>query len=352
MSCSSSRPTCSTRCSSATRASRYRSRERSRSSCRRAASCSRRAVRPSVISVGSLGGAGSDAVSFAGQLADALGRFGSVALLSSEDCGEDHARSARSCGARALVRRARGCRRRRLERVLRAAVRSPGPARHGRRVRRQPCRKASTSSSATASPRARLVSLLDEVAAARSPSSRPGRLGRLRRASRAPPRRPLARRRPLRRRRPRLRAHRRDRGSARARVRDRPDRRLQHRLVHRSDARGGLRRRGDARAVPRRARPPLAVQRLHASSRVAHPVAQGRPDARARVRRRRSSRSSRSRFFTVSADLLASRTVVHRRGLVLEAVGASMSIPGSFRRSRDRGTSSSTAASSTTCPST
>jgi NTE family protein len=33
-------------------------------------------------------------------------------------------------------------------------------------------------------------------------------------------------------------------------------------------------------------------------------------------------------FFTVSADLLASRTVVHRRGLVVEAVGASMSIPG------------------------
>jgi NTE family protein len=33
-------------------------------------------------------------------------------------------------------------------------------------------------------------------------------------------------------------------------------------------------------------------------------------------------------LFTVSADLLASRTVVHRRGLVLEAVGASMSIPG------------------------
>ena len=36
----------------------------------------------------------------------------------------------------------------------------------------------------------------------------------------------------------------------------------------------------------------------------------------------------RTSLFTVSADLLASRTVVHRRGLVLEAVGASMSIPG------------------------
>lgn len=33
-------------------------------------------------------------------------------------------------------------------------------------------------------------------------------------------------------------------------------------------------------------------------------------------------------FFTVSADLLASRTVVHRRGPLTEAVGASMSIPG------------------------
>ena len=33
-------------------------------------------------------------------------------------------------------------------------------------------------------------------------------------------------------------------------------------------------------------------------------------------------------LFTVSADLLSSRTVVHRRGLLIEAVGASMSIPG------------------------
>ncbi len=33
-------------------------------------------------------------------------------------------------------------------------------------------------------------------------------------------------------------------------------------------------------------------------------------------------------FFAVSADLLASRTVVHRRGPLFEAVGASMSIPG------------------------
>ncbi len=33
-------------------------------------------------------------------------------------------------------------------------------------------------------------------------------------------------------------------------------------------------------------------------------------------------------LFTVSADLLASRTVIHRSGLLLEAVGASMSIPG------------------------
>jgi predicted acylesterase/phospholipase RssA len=33
-------------------------------------------------------------------------------------------------------------------------------------------------------------------------------------------------------------------------------------------------------------------------------------------------------LFTVSADLLSSRVVVHRRGSVLEAVGASMSIPG------------------------
>jgi NTE family protein len=33
-------------------------------------------------------------------------------------------------------------------------------------------------------------------------------------------------------------------------------------------------------------------------------------------------------FFSVSADLLASRTIVHRRGSLVEAVGASMSIPG------------------------
>ena len=33
-------------------------------------------------------------------------------------------------------------------------------------------------------------------------------------------------------------------------------------------------------------------------------------------------------LFTVSADLLSSRLVVHRRGNLMEAVGASMSIPG------------------------
>lgn len=33
-------------------------------------------------------------------------------------------------------------------------------------------------------------------------------------------------------------------------------------------------------------------------------------------------------LFTVSADLIASRTIVHRRGSVVDAVGASMSIPG------------------------
>jgi predicted acylesterase/phospholipase RssA len=33
-------------------------------------------------------------------------------------------------------------------------------------------------------------------------------------------------------------------------------------------------------------------------------------------------------LFTVSADLMASRTIVHRRGSLVEAVGASMSIPG------------------------
>jgi len=33
-------------------------------------------------------------------------------------------------------------------------------------------------------------------------------------------------------------------------------------------------------------------------------------------------------LFTVSADLIASRTIVHRRGSLVEAVGASMSIPG------------------------
>jgi predicted acylesterase/phospholipase RssA len=33
-------------------------------------------------------------------------------------------------------------------------------------------------------------------------------------------------------------------------------------------------------------------------------------------------------FFTISADLMSSRSIVHRRGAVLEAVGASMSIPG------------------------
>ena len=39
-------------------------------------------------------------------------------------------------------------------------------------------------------------------------------------------------------------------------------------------------------------------------------------------------------LFTVSADLLSSGTVVHRRGPLVRAVGASMSIQGSSRRSR------------------
>ncbi len=43
-----------------------------------------------MISVASLG-PGSEAVALAAQLAEALGRFGSVTMLSSEDCGEDHA---------------------------------------------------------------------------------------------------------------------------------------------------------------------------------------------------------------------------------------------------------------------
>ena len=41
-------------------------------------------------------------------------------------------------------------------------------------------------------------------------------------------------------------------------------------------------------------------------------------------------------LFTVSADLLSSRTVVHRRGPLVEAVGASMSIPGARPAARAR----------------
>lgn len=57
-------------------------------------------------------------------------------------------------------------------------------------------------------------------------------------------------------------------------------------------------------------------------------------------------------LFTVSADLVSSGMVVHRTGLVFEAVGASMAIPGLAPRSRAARASSSTAASSTTCRST
>ena len=60
---------------------------------------------------------------------------------------------------------------------------------------------------------------------------------------------------------------------------------------------------GDRGALPRGARPPLAVQRLHAAAGLPDPVAQGDRDARARVRRRADRGERRSRF-TVSADLL------------------------------------------------
>ena len=60
---------------------------------------------------------------------------------------------------------------------------------------------------------------------------------------------------------------------------------------------------------------------------VADPLAQGGPDARAGLRRD-ARRGAGISYFSVSADLLASRTIVHRRGQLLEAVGASMSIPG------------------------
>ena len=57
-------------------------------------------------------------------------------------------------------------------------------------------------------------------------------------------------------------------------------------------------------------------------------------------------------LFTVSADLVSSRLVVHRRGSVIEAVGASMSIPGSSRLCPAADACSSTAGCSTTCRST
>ncbi len=284
-------------------------------------------VRPSVISVGSLGGAGSDAVSFAGQLADALGRFGSVALLSSEDCGEDHA------GALDRAEREHSY-------VVLAAVGDDDwSAFCGRQSDRRVLLVTGDAGETSAVPegvdlvfgdgvsRDRLVSLLDEVE-------------------------PRAH-------------HRLDPGGSAASVA-----RVARRLVGRSLgvvlSGGGARGYAHIGAIEALREHGFEIDRIGGCSigsfiAAMHAEGYDAGEMRERCRTELVRRSPfndytlprvsliRSRkagrmlervfgdaiveelaisFFAVSADLLASRTVVHRRGLVLEAVGASMSIPG------------------------
>ena len=284
------------------------------------------AVRPSVISVGSLGPA-AGAVAFATQLAAALGQFGDVAMLSSEDCGEDPA------GA---VDRAE---REHSHVVLTEGRNDAWTAFCGRQSDRRVVlvtTDADDASSVTAGvdlvftdsvSRARLVSLLDELE-------------------------PRAH-------------HRLDSGMSSASVA-----RLARRLVGR--ALGVVLSGGGARGYAHIG----AIEALHESGfeidRIGgcsigsfiggmHAAGFDAGEMRERCRDELVRRSPfndytlprvaliRSRkagrmlervfgdriveelaisFFTVSSDLLASRSVVHRRGLVLEAVGASMSIPG------------------------
>jgi NTE family protein len=285
-------------------------------------------VRPSVISVAAFGrGADADAVGFASQLAAALRRFGSVALLSSEDCGADHVEALDRAERENLyvVLAATGddawsafCARQSDRRVVFVA---------GEQENGVASRAGVDLVFADAVSRARITSLLDELA-------------------------PRAH-------------HRLDAGGSPASVA-----RVARRLVGRAlgvvlsggGARGyahigaiealgesgfeidriggcsigsfigGMHAAGlDAAAMRDRCREEL-VRRSPFNDYTLPRVSLIRSRKAARMLQRvfgdRVMEELAVSFYTVSADLLASRSVIHRRGLVLEAVGASMSIPG------------------------
>ena len=279
-------------------------------------------VRPSVVSVA---GASYDAVAFAAQLAAALGAFGSVALLSSEDCGEDRA------GA--------------LDRAERehnfVVLAAPGEESWSAFCARQSDRRVVLVSGeggdiralpadadlvfAGGVPRATVVSLLDELA-------------------------------------PRAHHHLDGGTSSVARI----ARRLVGRALGVVLSGGGARGFAHIGAIAGLREAGFEIDRIGGCSigsfiGALHALGLEPAEMRTRchdelvrrspfndytlprvslIRSRKAGRmlervfddelmeELRTSFFTVSADLLASRTVVHRRGLVLEAVGASMSIPG------------------------
>jgi NTE family protein len=282
-------------------------------------------VRPRVVSVGSSGGA--EAVAFASQLAAALGRFGPVALLSSEDCGEDH--------AEALDRAERES----SYVVLAAAGDDAWSAFCARQSDRRVVLVSSDVDAVSALPAGadlvfagavsgrRIASLLDEL----SPRAH----------------------------------HRLDAGGSSASV-SRAARRLVGRALGVVLSGGGARGYAHIGAIEVLRESGFEIDRIGGCSIGSfiggmHAAGFDPAEMRARcgeelVRRSpfndytlprvsliRSRKAARMlervfgdriveelelSFFTVSADLLASRSVVHRRGLLLEAVGASMSIPG------------------------
>ncbi len=285
-------------------------------------------VRPCVISVGALGPGGAEAVAFATRLAAALRRFGSVAMLTSEDCGDDH--------AEALDR----AERENVHVVLAAVGDDAWSAFCSRQSDRRVVLVDTDAEPATAAPgdidlvfadrvsRARLVSLLDEL---------------------APPRA----------------HHRLDADGSDASV-ARVARRIVGRALGVVLSGGGARGYAHIGAIEALGEAGFEIDRVGGCSigsfiggmhAVGFDPGEMRDRCRAELVRRspfndytlprvsliRSRKAARmlervfgdriveelpTSFFTVSADLLASRSVVHRRGLVLEAVGASMSIPG------------------------
>ena len=283
-------------------------------------------VRPSVMSVSGLGSV-ADAVAFAGRLAAAFGGFGPVALLSSEDCGADRVAALdRAEREHAFVVLAgvgdedweAFCSRQSDRRVLLVANDASEPAKTPQDV---------DLVFAHGVARARIESLLDTMA-------------------------------------PRAHHHL-DAGGSSASV-ARVARRLAGRALGVVLSGGGARGFAHIGAIAALREAGLAIDRVGGCSigsfiGALHAMGLDAEEMRDRCREELVRRSPfndytlprvsliRSRkaarmfdrvfgdalmeelpipFFTISADLLASRAVVHRRGSVFEAVGASMSIPG------------------------